>query len=233
MTTVHRMVTLTIKGLARALCRVDDQQLAQVPARGPLLLVSNHINFLEAPLLYTHLQPRPLTGLAKAESWDNPVLGFLADLWDAIPVHRGEVDLNALRQALRALEAGKILGVAPEGTRSGDGRLQAGHPGIVVLALRSHAPLLPVVTYGGERFWQNVRRLRRTGFHIAVGRPFVLDPGRDRVTRQVRQQMVDEIMYQMAALLPPTYRGVYSNLAAATEQYLHFPPGGGSNPRRA
>ena len=183
--------------------------------------------------MYTRLQPRPVTGLAKAESWDNPALAFLADLWGAIPVRRGEVDLNALRQALRALEAGQILAVAPEGTRSGDGRLQAGQPGIVLLALRSGAPLLPIVTYGGERFWQNVKRLRRTGFHIVVGRPFLLDPGSGRVTRPVRQQMVDEIMYQMAALLPPAHRGVYSNLAAATERYLHFPPGSGSNLHRA
>jgi hypothetical protein len=41
--------------------------------------------------------------------------------------------------------------------------------------------------------------------------------------------MVDEIMYQVAALLPPAYRGVYSDLATATETYLRFFPGVGSN----
>jgi hypothetical protein len=45
----------------------------------------------------------------------------------------------------------------------------------------------------------------------------------------MRQQMVDEIMYQIAALLPPGYRGYYSDLAAATERYLEFPPGSRSN----
>jgi hypothetical protein len=44
------------------------------------------------------------------------------------------------------------------------------------------------------------------------------------VTRQVRQQMIDEVMYQMAALLPPAYRGVYSDLDAATEEYLAWLP---------
>jgi hypothetical protein len=53
------------------------------------------------------------------------------------------------------------------------------------------------------------------------------------VTRHVRQQMADEIMYQIAALLPPSYRGVYSDLATATETYLSFPPGAQSNLCRA
>jgi 1-acyl-sn-glycerol-3-phosphate acyltransferase len=170
-----------------------------------------------------------MAGFAKVETWDNPGLRLLADLWGAIPLRRGQADMAALRQALKALEAGRILAVAPEGTRSGHGRLQPGHPGVVFLALRSGAPLLPVVFYGGERFWDNLPRLRRTDFHIVVGHPFSLDPGGVRVTRQVRQQMVDQIMYQIAALLPPTYRGAYSDLGAAAETYLRFPPGVESN----
>ena len=233
MTLTYRVVTSTLKGVTGILCRVNDAQLAKVPDRGPLILVINHVNFLEAPIIFPRLQPRPMTGFAKAETWDNPALRPLADLWGAIPLRRGEADVAALRQALMALEAGHIVIVAPEGTRSGDGCLQQGQPGIAFLALRSGAPLLPVVYYGGELFWQNLPRLRRTDFHILVGQPFYLDAAEVKVTRHVRQQMADEIMYQIAALLPPTYRGVYSDLATATETYLSFPPGAQSNLRRA
>lgn len=232
-TLTYRVVTSSIKRLTRILCRIDDDQLAHVPERGPLIIVANHTNFLEAPLLYTHLQPRRVTGFAKAETWDNPALRLLADLWGAIPLQRGEADMSAFRQALRALEAGRILAVAPEGTRSGHGRLQQGRPGVAFLALHSGAPLLPMVYYGGELFWDNLSRLRRTDFHIAVGQPFYLDAGGSKVTRQVRRQMADEIMYQMARLLPPAYRGVYSDVAAATEKYLRFPTDVEGNPRRA
>jgi 1-acyl-sn-glycerol-3-phosphate acyltransferase len=83
---------------------------------------------------------------------------------------------------------------------------------------------LPVVYYGAERYRDNLRRLRRTDFHIVVGEPFYVDVGGVKVTRQVRRQIVDEIMYQMAALLPPAYRGVYSDLNTATEKYLTFQP---------
>ena len=204
-----------------------------MPDRGPLIIVSNHVNFLELPVLYTRLLPRPMVGFAKAETWDNPALRFLADLWGGIPLHRGKADTSAMRQALQALEEGFIVGVTPEGTRSGHGRLQQGHPGVVLLALRSGVPLLPLVFWGGELFWDNVTRLRRTDFYTSVGQPFTLDAGGVKVTSQVRQAMTDEIMYQMAALLPPAYRGVYSDLASATETYLRFPPGAESNLSRA
>ena len=227
------VVNTAIKGLIRLLCRVDDAQLARVPARGPLIVVANHINFLEVPLLFTHAQPRPVTGFAKADAWDNPALGFLFNLWGLIPLRRGEANVVAFRQGLAALEAGHILAVAPEGTRSGHGRLQRGHPGVVLLALHNGAPLLPVVYYGGESFKRNLTRLRRTDFHIIVGQPFYLNAGGVKVTREVRQQMADEIMYQIAALLPPAYRGYYSDVATATETYLRFPTTSESNLCRA
>jgi 1-acyl-sn-glycerol-3-phosphate acyltransferase len=233
MTPTRQVVSTTIKRLTRILCRVDDAQLAHVPAQGPLILIANHVNFLEVPLLYTHLQPRPVTGFAKIETWHNPAMGFLFDLYGAIPLRRGEADVAAFRRGLAILEVGHILAVAPEGTRSGHGRLGRGHPGVVMLALRSGAPLLPMAYYGGESLRQNVARLRRTDFHIVVGRPFYLDAGGVKMTREVRQQMVDEIMYQLAALLPPAYRGHYSNLAVATEQYLRFPATSESNLNRA
>jgi 1-acyl-sn-glycerol-3-phosphate acyltransferase len=160
--------------------------------------------------------------MVAAVRWDRRWSRWLLDVCGAIPVRRGEADVSAMRSAIEVLKAGRILIIDPEGTRSGDGRLQQGHAGVVILALRSGAPLLPVVFYGSERYKDNLRRLRRTDFHIAVGRPFYLDVGGVKVTRQVRQQMIDEVMAQMAALLPPAYRGVYSDLDAATETYLNF-----------
>jgi 1-acyl-sn-glycerol-3-phosphate acyltransferase len=230
----YRAVTSSIKRLTRILCRIDAAQLARVPERGPLIVVTNHVNFLEAPIIYTHLAPRPMTGFVKAENLEHPFFGpLLLGLWEGIPLRRGQADTTAFRQALEALKEGRIMGIAPEGTRSGDGRLQPGHPGIAFLALRSGAPVLPMVSHGGETFWDNLPRLRRTDFYINVGQPFHLDDRGDKVTRQVRQQMADEIMYQLAALLPPAYRGVYSDLSAATETYIRFPPGAKRNLQRA
>ena len=233
MTLTKRVVGSTISGLLHLLCRVYKDQLEKVPTRGPLILVTNHINFLEVPVLHTHLRPRPVTGLAKAESWDNFIIGFLFNLWGAIPIRRGEADMRALRQGLAALKEGYILAIAPEGTRSGHGRLQRGHPGVAMMALQGGAPLLPLVFYGGEKFKRNLSRLRRTPFHIVVGQPFHLHADGVKVRREIRKQMTDEIMYQLAALLPPAYRGHYANLDAATERFLRFSSPSLSNLRRA
>lgn len=216
-------VNTFIHGLLHLLCRVDDKQVERVPLQGPLILVTNHINFLEVPVLRIHLRPRPIAGLAKAEAWNNPIIGFLFNLWGAVPVRRGESDIHALRQALSVLKEGFILAIAPEGTRSHHGRLQRGHSGVATLAMRSGAPVLPLVFYGGETFKRNFTHLRRTPFHIVVGNPFCVKATR-KATRETRQAIVDEIMYQLAALLPPAYRGVYSDLSRATETHLLFRP---------
>ena len=87
MTLAYRVVTSSIKRLTRLLCRIDDAQLTQVPKQGPLILAVNHVNFLEAPIFYTHLHPRPVTGFVKAENLEHPFFGpLLFSLWGGIPV---------------------------------------------------------------------------------------------------------------------------------------------------
>ncbi len=229
MTFKKKAVTAIIRFLVDVLCRVDDDQIDQVPQEGPLLVVSNHVNFLEGPVIYTYLQPRKATGFAAAKSWKNPFFAFLFDLWEVISIKRGEPDINAIRKSLDYLKRGWIFAIAPEGTRSGDGKLQRGRPGVVILAQKANVPILPVAHYGGEYFWDNLKRLRRTDFSIVVGQPFRIKTEGYRVNSEVRQKIVDEIMYQIAALLPPENRGFYSDLNKATEAFLHFPPPSQSN----
>ncbi len=218
----YHAVNFTFKRIVRILCRVDDSQWDKIPEKGPYIMAVNHINFMEMPLMYTHLMPRPMTGFVKAAGWENPFLRWIFNLWGAIPLQRGEADMSAVRAGLSALQEGRILVIAPEGTRTGSGRLIQGHPGIVTMALKAKVPILPVVYYGHEDFWPNIYRLRRTDFHINVGRPFYLDQGDARVTKEVRRQMVDEIMFQLARLLPEKNRGYYADLPAAPETYLRF-----------
>ena len=222
MNLAYTVVTTSIKSLTRFLCNIDDRQLVNVPDHGPLIIACNHVNFLDAPLMYTHLQPRDITGFAKVETWDNPAMGYLFDLWGAIPIQRGEADTSAMRSAFEALKQGKILAIAPEGTRSGHGRLARGHPGIVIVAQHSRVPILPLAYHGGEKLRDNLNRLKKTDFYIRVGRLFTLKFPEGKLERVVRNQMVEEVMYQIAQLLPEGYRGHYSDLSKATTDYLNF-----------
>ena len=214
-----RLLVLLARNGLEILCRIDNEELEKIPDRGPLIAYFNHLGDIEVPLIFTQLMPRPVTGFAKIETWDGWFLRYVFDLWGAIPLRRGEADMVAMRKGLEALQKGFILGIAPEGTRSKTKSLLRGQPGIVTLALRSGVPLVPVAHWGGERFLPNLKQWKRTDFHIRVGEPFRLDAGGERVTREMRQQMVDEMMYRLAALIPERYRGAYADLENAIGKY--------------
>jgi 1-acyl-sn-glycerol-3-phosphate acyltransferase len=219
---VEAVVNTIIRFVTRVGCRIHGEDLSRIPSSGPLIIAANHINSLEVPIVYTRLWPRQVTGFAKAETWENPILRPLFDLWGAIPLKRGQADMSAIKGALKALKENRILAVAPEGTRSSDGQMGRGKPGIVTLALHSGATILPMVFYGHEQYKEKFKRLRRIDFHLKVGRPFrVVDAG-ERLNAEIRQRMVDEIMFQLARLLPASYRGAYQDLSAATQKYLEF-----------
>jgi 1-acyl-sn-glycerol-3-phosphate acyltransferase len=216
------LINTPMKAILRTIMDIDDSEVKKIPMNGPLILATNHINSLDAPVGFTHLHPRQLSAFVKIETWKNPVLGALFDVWQGIPVHRGEVDFEAFNMAYKVLKEKKILIVAPEGTRSRDGKLNKGYPGIFLLAVKSGVPILPVVFYGNEHFSDNLKLLRRTRMVIKVGEPFVLDLDEQKPARELRQEVTDEIMYQIAALLPPQNRGVYSDPSRASVKHLRF-----------
>jgi 1-acyl-sn-glycerol-3-phosphate acyltransferase len=220
MTLKENIVNAVIKWFFGVICRIDATEIARIPARGPLLLVVNHINSIEVPIVITLIKPRPATGLAKVESWDNPFFHFLFTIWKGIPIQRGTVDLAAMRASVKWLDDGGILAVSPEGTRSYDGQLIQARTGVLALAVKAKAPILPVAYYGHEGFWQNVKHLRRTPFHIRVGEIVRLRDGVNVLDRANRQPAVDEIMYQMAKIMPPEYRGYYADLSKATLNFI-------------
>lgn len=220
MNTTVRITNWVLRRFFRTICQIDSKELVKIPAAGPLIMVGNHVNFLEAPIMVPHLEPRPVVGIAKEESWKNPLFNFLFTNWELIPIDRGMVDREAFRKSVEALQQGKILAVSPEGTRSIDGQLLQGKPGVVAIAARSGAPFLPVAFYGHTDFWKNIKRLRRTPFHIRVGKPFRIAPGVDALSRDLRQAVTDEIMYKIAELLPPENRGVYADVESVQYRYL-------------
>jgi 1-acyl-sn-glycerol-3-phosphate acyltransferase len=217
---IYSLVNFAIRVYTNVACRIDAPNLNEFPATGPLIVIANHTGQLEVPLLFAHLQPRRITGWAKIEAWDNWILRWVFNVWGIIPVRRGEADIQALKQALRALEQEYIFAIAPEGTRNKTGILRRAMPGTAIIALHSKAPIIPIAHWGGENFFSNLKRLKRTDFHIRVGKPFKLRVEGVKITGEVRKQIVDEMMYQLAALLPEEYRGEYADMSKATKEFI-------------
>jgi 1-acyl-sn-glycerol-3-phosphate acyltransferase len=215
-------VNLVLKGLLDTLCKIDNRELVAALSRcEPLIVVMNHINFLEVPILVTHSYPRYLTGLVKSETWDNPIFAFLFNTYRAIPIDRRGAFQEAFKKAKEAIDGGSFVCIAPEGTRSGNGVLGRGKAGVIELAWYTGSPVLPVVHYGGEHIWENIRRFRRTPFRFKAGRPFRIKFN-GRPDRVEREAMLCEVMGQMARLLPENMRGPYAAHAGRECTYLEF-----------
>ena len=203
-------------------CNVDKKALEAVPFQGPMILIGNHINFLDVLAALTFSYPRKIFFLVKKETFETPFLRFIFNTWGSIPVNRGTADFQALNKAVDVLNQGYFLVISPEGTRTKDGQLIQAHAGVVVIALKSKATIMPIVQYGGEKFYENIKKLRRTKITIKVGEPFMICPSSTYANKEERQLIADEIMYQMAELLPAEYRGYYSDLSKTTTNYLNF-----------
>ncbi len=216
----YQLTVILLKLWTRLTCRIDAPDLHAFPATGPLIAITNHTGQIEVPMMFAHLQPRKITAWAKAEAFEHWFLKFIFTLWNVIPVRRGEADIKSLKTAVNMIKEGYIFGIAPEGTRNKTGKLLRAQSGAVLLALHSGAPIIPIAHWGGENYLKNLKRFKRTDFHIRVGKPFKLNVEGVRMTGEIRQQIADEMMYEIAKLLPEEYRGAYSDLSKATRRFI-------------
>ena len=180
------------------------------PPMGPLSVVSNHLSNADPPVLVASL-PRQLNFLAKRSLFVNPVVSHFLKGVGAHPVSRGGAGIDALRWNLDALMHDRPVVLFPEGTRSLDGRMRRGLPGVAYIAVRSQAPILPVAITGTENisgWWRIAFPLCR--FKVRIGDPFTLPAIEGRLTRPILQNLTDMIMTRIAALLPESYRGYYA-----------------------
>ena len=216
------LVNSIIKLISHTILKIDTSEIKTFPKEGPLLAVANHVNFLDAPVIISHLHPRPTTGLVKKESWDIPLYAFLFNVWGGIPIDRNIMDFSAFQKAKQALNEGKILAVSPEGTRSETGEMLRAKSGISILARQVDVPIIPMAYWGHEDLSENLKRLKRTPMYIRVGRKFRIDFSQLPKNKESMQAAADAIMMEIARLLPEKYRGVYSAGAFEREKFVQY-----------
>ena len=200
--------TTLMKFLLLLLTRWRVKGEENVPAQGPVIIVSNHLNLIDPPLLSASI-PRRIVFMAKEELFHSLLLGPLARGWRAFPVRRGGLDREALRQAEQVLGEGLALGMFPEGVRSATAQLQSAYAGASLVALGSGAPVLPVGITGTEKIKSLFALLRRPEVRVNIGEPLHLPPVEGQLSRAQLASATDFIMARIAELLPQSYRGVY------------------------
>jgi len=195
--------------------------LENIPTEGPAILMINHIAFID-PIVVLHVAPRNIVPLAKVEVFEYPFIKIFPKIWRVIPVKREEFDRNAVKMVMDVLQAGEIVLVAPEGTRSP--ALQQGKEGIAYLASRNDVPVIPVAIDGtiGLPAIRFSKRWRQPGAVVKFGKPFKYRTAYQRANREQLRLMTDEAMYILATMLPDKRRGVYTDLSKATTTTIEW-----------
>lgn len=207
----YRLARWLVNLLYRVLWRPKVTGLDRIPRRGPVILASNHLSFIDSVVIPLTV-PRRVRFLAKAEYFEGRgVRGRLSAgffrLIDAVPVQRDgkRSSMAALDAALEVLRSGCAFGIYPEGTRSRDGRLYRGRTGVGWLAMASGAVVIPVTLVGTDQVQPVGRRIPRIrGLRICFGEPVDPAPWIERVAReggagQARREITDQVMDRIAA----------------------------------
>jgi 1-acyl-sn-glycerol-3-phosphate acyltransferase len=206
----HRTLRRLLQPIFKWLSRVELVGFENLPESGGVLIAVNHISVVDGPLVYAILPREDCTALAAKKYQRNPFSRWLLDSARVIWLNRENPDPRTLRTAIQILNEGWVLGIAPEGTRSKSGKLIRAKPGAAYLATKSNAVTLPMAVMGTESAFKDLLRLRRPRLRVVLGKPFSLPP-LDRKDREASlQRNADEIMCQIAALMPAEYHGFYA-----------------------
>lgn len=201
-----------IKLLFNSIARFEIRGRENVPQTGAFVIAVNHIGIIDIAMFH-YVFDRYDMFIPVGEKWEKTGwIRWLAHSLNFLFVDRFNPDLKALRQMIALMDAGNSLVIAPEGTRSRSGALIEGKPGVAYLAARSGLPVVPVAITGTEDevILANIKRLRKSPVTLTAGKPFRLPPLPRKNREEALQTYTDEIMCQIAALLPERCRGFYA-----------------------
>lgn len=199
----------TARLVFRIYFRAQYFNVQRMPASGPVILASNHLSFLDPPLIGAGLH-REIGYLARESLFRYPVLGWLLREWGAVPIDREGSSLSGLKAILDQLAAGKPVLLFPEGTRSRDGQLQHARSGIGLAVIRSGVPVLPVRVFGTyQAYGRHHRFPRPKRVAMKCGRLLTFEALRTETQncpknrlKEIYQEVTQQIMAAIAALQP-------------------------------
>ena len=216
---LYQALHAVVPPAAKAVWRPDVRDLDNVPKRGPVILASNHLSFVDSVVIPI-VVPRKVVFLAKSDYFTGVgVKGALSKAWfgglGMLPVDRDDsaAAMGSLVTALEVLGRGEAFGIYPEGTRSRDGRLYRGRTGVAHLALTSGAPVVPVGLTGTEKLQPIGTRVPRLAkVTVAFGKPITVEGEYDGVAPgKARRDLTDRIMAAIAELSGQVPAGVYND----------------------
>ena len=219
---VYATSNLLLKGLLRIFGDWEVNGKENVPLKGALIIVANHISDIDAGILNASI-PRRVEFMAKADLFQKPIISQLFRAYGAFPISENGREFYSINHSLHILNRNGAIGIFPEGAKNPTALGQA-MLGSAMIAMMSGAPILPVGITGTESVGDGIRIFYPKGtFRITIGKPFSAPVVRDKRLRKNVETTTDIIMKQIAALLPERYRGVYHNAWKGKRSYTSPP----------
>ncbi len=169
-----------------------------IPQNGAAILVSNHISNWDPPLVGS-ASKRQVHFIAKAELFQNFLLGFLLKLCGVIRLKRGRSDREAISKALEVLKQGRLFGIFIEGRRNkvNVNQMQPPQHGAAMIALKSKAPVIPIILINSHQIFKGYPRLQ-----IIIGKPVALKIDQELDKKKLYQSISEQIVAAIEALRP-------------------------------
>lgn len=160
MTLAYRFWRIVFRALLGVLFRLRVEGIEHIPLSGPVVLVPNHLSFLDPPVVGVYC-PRAVRFVARSTLARNRLFGAWMRSVGVLLIDREAPARASLGRSIEALAAGQVLAVFPEGTRSRDGRLHEFKKGILKLLKETGATAVPTGIIGTFEAWPRHRKLPR------------------------------------------------------------------------
>jgi len=213
---LKKMLIIIARFLLWLVARVEVIDIDNIPKNQPVIITANHIGFLDGILILSlnEIINHPNLVVIIAEKWQE--IGFLrwaVGVLDWIFIDRYNPDIKSIREVLKRMKGNSLMVIAPEGTRSRHGAMIEGKPGASYITAKTKATIVPTAITGTDDrlLKKNLLHFKRMNVKLTFGKPYKLAPMPKETRDEYLKDTTDEIMCRIAALLPPSYRGIYSD----------------------
>ncbi len=192
-----------------------------IPYDKPVVLTANHVGNLDGLMILSVKEfikhPNLIVVVAKKYQ-SYPIYRFGVKHMGFIFLDRFKPDIRAMKEVLGRLKNNGLFIIAPEGTRSPNGELIEGKSGAAYIASKTNAWILPISTIGTEdSVFRKKFPWKKIDITLTIGKPYQLGVYPKKNKEQFLKNSTDEIMCQIAAILPTGNRGYYKDFPRVQE----------------
>lgn len=161
--------------------------IENVPLDGNVIIAANHKSNLDPIFVASSMTTREVAAIAKKELFDHKVLGFILKKLNTIPIDRENTGIATVKQILRAIKDGYVLGLFPEGTRVKGKEFGQAKAGLSLFASKGKANVVPISVISSYKLFSRVK--------IYIGEPIDMSQYfRAKLTNEDHERISEEIM---------------------------------------